>query len=123
VVGSNAVRRCRRIVALTQTRIRRATPTVAMIVRPIGRCVWAVAILAGPLCAYVTRMHTMSMHARQVTRWRWLATALLVILLQAVAALVVRAGDSRDSTTRSPAGETHDGRGTSPGRGVVAAVS
>jgi hypothetical protein len=68
-------------------------------------------------------MHTMSMHARQVTRWRWLATALFVILLQAVAALVVRAGDTRDSTSRSPAGETHDGRGTSPGRGVDAAVS
>lgn len=68
-------------------------------------------------------MHTISMHARQVTRWRWLATALLVILLQAVAAIVVRSGDANDSTTRSHEAETHDGRGTTPGRGVMAGLS
>jgi hypothetical protein len=65
-------------------------------------------------------MHTMSMHARQVTRWRWVATALFLILLQAVAAIVVRGGDARDSTVRLRGGDTQDSRGSSPGRQDVA---
>ncbi len=63
-------------------------------------------------------MHTMSMHARQVTRWRWLTIAVLIILLQAIAAVVVRSVGSSDATDREPRTPTHDGRGISPGRGV-----
>jgi hypothetical protein len=52
-------------------------------------------------------MKTMSMHAREITRWRWVATALAVIFMQAAVAVVVKSDGRQAQTTAT---ETTNGR-------------
>jgi hypothetical protein len=55
-------------------------------------------------------MHTLSMHARQSARWRWLTVAVVVIVAQLALAVIVRS----DDTGERQSSDTNHGRGITP---------